>query len=167
MTPWLESGGILGSRSTTWDIELEDGNFPSDSSSLACDTTVVMDTGRIWGLRERMQQPAQPVVCGRPRFLTTRSPDECSCSSPRVASRFFPERVPTPSLRGDTPCTSIPDRRDLPNREPVAPTLDGYPGYPRPDIGWDDSSDQETDLFLGEYCGTHLSLSAGVCIRGS
>ena len=59
------------------------------------------------------------------------------------------------------------DRGDLPNREPVTPTFDGYPDYPRPEVGWDDSSDQETDLFLGERYGIHPSPLTGVWIRGS
>ena len=166
VTPRLEQvGGILENRSTTWGIELEDGILPSDSSSLV--TTVVIDTGGIWNLQERMQQPLQIAVdyCGEPRSLITRIPDESSRSPPHVASRFFFERVTGSSPRGDFPRVSTPDRRDPPNWEPVTPTLDSYPDYPCPDVGWDDSSGQETDLSLGDYRGTHLSPQAGACVR--
>jgi len=169
VTPQLgQTGGALENRSTTWDIEHEDGILPSDSSSLTCGTTVVIDTGGIWNLQERIQQSLQVVVdpCGKPRCLT-RGPDQCSCSSPRVASRFFSKRVSCSSLRGDTPRMSTPDRGDPPNLESVDPTLEGYPDHLRPDVGWDDSSVQETDSFLGDYCGTHLSPLAGACTRSS
>jgi len=156
---------MLGNRATTWDIELEDGILPSDSSSLAYDTTVVVDTGRIWGLRGGMRQPLQSIVdaCGEPRSLKTRSPDDCSHPSPRVASRFFPKCVSAPGFRRD----STPDCGDLPNREYVSLTLDGCPDYPRPDVEWDDSLGQETDLFLSEHHGAHPSPLAGACICSS
>jgi len=160
--------GMPDNCSTTWDIELEDGILPSDSSSFACGTTVVIDTGKIWSHQGGVRQFHQTAVdsCGNPRSVATRSPDGYSRSSPRVASRFFSKRVSSSSLRKDRPAprTTTLDWDDNPDGEPEVPTLDGF-GYYRCDVGWDRSSNQETDSFSGVYCGTHLSPLAGTYIR--
>jgi len=147
-----QAGEIFGTGSTSWDIELEDGILPSDSSSLACGASVVVDTGKMWNLQERTEQPLQTAVdpYDGPRFLTTRIPDESSRSSPHVASRFFPKRAPGSSLRGDTPRTSTSDQGDPPNWGPVATTSDYYLDSPRPDVGWDRSLGANLDL--GDCC---------------
>lgn len=161
-------GGTPDDASMTWDIELEDGTLPSDSSSFACDTTVVIDTGRIWDHQEGMQQSIQTVADHRdkPRPLATRSLDEYPRPTSRVTSRFFSSFMPGFDLREDKPTPRMPTRgwEDPPDREPELPTLDDHlqVDCPRPDVGWEDSSDQWIDS-IGDYCETPL---AGTCLCG-
>lgn len=163
------AGGMLHDRSTTRAIELEDGILPGDPSSFACDTTVVIDTGKIWD-QEGAQHFLESGVsyCDELRPLAARNPKEHPPSRPasRVASRFFPERMPGFGLRKDrpTPRTSPLDWGDPnPNREPEVPTLDDYLDYSCPGIAWDGNSNQGTSSSFGDHCGTPL---AGACIRG-
>lgn len=169
-TLWPErAGGVPDDPSTAWGIELEGGILPSDSSSLACGTTVVIDTGRIWNHPEKTEQLPQTTVdyCGRPGFLAARNPDECSSSSPRVVSRFFPKCVPGFGPHEDRSTRRTPtfDWEDLPSRGPEVPTLDDYPDHPCSDVGCGANSNQETDSYLGDRCRTYLSPLAGTCIR--
>lgn len=160
-------GGMPCEHSTAWDIGLEDDLLPSDPSSFACDTTVVIDTGRIWDHQEETRQSLQTDMnyCGKSRPLPIRSLDEYSRPTARVESRFFLKRVPGFSLREDRPSphASRLDWEDLPDREPEVPTLDDCLDHSCPAVGWDGSSNQGTESFFGDYCGTPL---AGACIRG-
>jgi len=151
-------------HSTTWDIELEDGILPSDSSSFAWGTTVVIDAGNIWNHQDGMQQSLQTVTdsCDKPRSVVARGPDECSCSSPRVASRFFSKCVPGFGLYEDRPSPRTPtiDWEDHPDREPEVSSLGDVVDCHCPDAGWDRSSNQEADSFFGGGCavrpGTYI-----------
>lgn len=169
-TPRLEQiGEIPGNRSMTWDTELEDGVLPSESSSLVLGATVVIDTKRIWNLQDKMKQPLQIVVdsCGEQLSLTTKFPDESSRSPPRLASRFFSRPVSGSSLRMDTPRMPTPDSGGPPNWELVPPNPGGHLDCPCPDVRWDDSSGQETNLFRGDCCESNPSPLAGACMRGN
>jgi hypothetical protein len=168
-TPQQEQAeGILDDRSTIWGIELEGGVLPSDGSSLACDTTVVIDAKKIWDHPEGTQQPHQATVdsCDKPRSLTTRGPDEHSRLSPRVASRFFLKNVPGSSLREDR-FTPVPDWEDRPDREPEVQALDDHLGHPHPSLGWDCPLDQEIGSSLDDYGRTRSSPMAGKRTSGN
>ena len=158
-----QAEGTLDDHSTTWDIELEDGILPSDSSSFPWSTTVVIDTERIWNNQKWTTQSLQTVMdsCDQPRSLVTQSPGDYSRSSPRVSSRFFSKCASGPHEDGSAPGIQTPDWEDRPDR---GPTWDGFVHYCCTDVGWGRSLYQETDSFSDGYRGTHLSLS-GAYIR--
>ena len=151
-----QTGGISDNRSMTWDIELENGALPSNSSSLGWDTTVVIDTGRNWNHPEGNRHLVRSVVdpTGEPRSIATRSPDRRTHSSLRVASRFFSTRVPSPSLCGGTSIslTPTPDWEDYSGEETGVSTLNGLIGYPHLDNTWGHSLSQGTDSLSDDYC---------------
>lgn len=155
-------------RSTAWDIELEDDILPSDSSSFAWGTTVVIDTENIWNHQKETKQSLQVAMdsCDQPQPLATRSPDEHSRFSPRVGSRFFSKCVS--NLREDrsAPGTPTPDLEDHPDREPEVPKWDGFVHHHYIDVGWDCNSNQETDSFSDGYCRGHTPSLTSTYMRG-
>ena len=153
--------GMPDNCSTTWDIELEEGNLPSDSSSFACSTTVVIDTGRIWN-QGGTQQSLQTIVdsCGKLHSIAARSTDAYPRSS-RVASRFFSRPVSGLGLPEDEPAPCALTFDDCPDEEAEVPALGDFVHYHCPGIGWDRSSNQETSSFLGDHYESPLSPLAG------
>ncbi|KAF9651047.1 hypothetical protein BDM02DRAFT_1036590 [Thelephora ganbajun] len=154
--------GILGNHSPAWDIELEDDILPSDSSLLACDTTIVIDTGRTWNHQEGTQQSFYTAMDSfeTTGFIETEGPNKYSHSSPHVASRFFSKCVSGFCFPGDTlaPHMPTPTLGDYPNQEPEVPTLDDFDCY-HLNAGLDHSPNQ--DSFLGSCYGTCLTPLAG------
>ena len=162
---------IFDNCSVAWDIELENGVLPSDSSSFAWETTVVIDAGRDWNDRAGMQQSLQPAMdsCDGSRSIATRGSDEHSPSSLRVASRFFSNRVHSLSLREGIPVSRMPafQREHHPYGELEASGLDNSGDcHSDPDAGRALTSlSWETDPLLGDGCGADLSGTLGVSLR--
>ena len=154
-------------HSVTWAIELENDILPSESSSIACNTTVVIDTVRDWGGQQAEEKSSNAVMnfCSEPRSIATRTPGQHSHPSLRVASRFFPNFVSSSSLRDDisAPRTLSSDWEDRVDGEPELLTSEN--SVPRClDVGRDHSPTQETDSFLDGYCGAHISgACSGTC----
>ena len=145
---------------TNWDIELENGILPSDSSSLACENTVVINTARNWNSLEETQQPSRPTTDSRgaPQSVVTCSSDEHSPSPLHVASRFFPTHVPSLSLCEDISAsrTSVVEL-EYADGEPDVPALDHFADCDCLDVGWGCNPSLETDSFLDSDYGAYPS----------
>ena len=158
-TLWAEhTEGVHDDHSGTWDIDLENGVLPSDSSSLVTGTTVVIDTGRIWDIQERTREPLQVAMDphNEPQLIATGSPARRSV---RVASRFFPNRGVGPSLYGTVPIprTPAPDREDHPDEELDLTTLHGSICSHSLDVEQHHTPGWETDSFSGDCHTTRIS----------
>lgn len=157
-----QTKAIPDNLSLIWDTELENGILPSDSSSFAWGTTVVMDTGRNWNDNGGEQQSLRSVTDsrGQSRSTTTRCSDETSPSSLRVVSRFFSNYVSSLSLcEGEsalrTPAVGWGDELD---GEPQVLALGGLVDHPCLDVEWGRSSpSREGHSFLGDGYGAPLS----------
>ena len=160
------TAGIHDDHSATWDIEFEDGVLASDSSSLVTSTTVVIDTGRVWDIQEKTQEPLQAAMDpqNEPRLIATGSPVERSV---RVASRFFPNRRVGPSLYGIVPIrgTPAPDWEDHPDEELGVTTLHESIYSHSLDIEQHHNQSWEADSFSGD-CYTTRILGAYTCGLG-
>jgi hypothetical protein len=161
--------GALDGRSTTWDIELEHGTLPSDSSSFSCGATVVIDTGRNWDRQDRTQEILQAAVdsLSEPRSFATRIPDGQSHSPRRVTSRFF-SRCGNNSSLCEGVSAHIPAfcREGHPHEEPGVMTSDNLVDHQHDlDFGWDHTSRWEADSLLGDHCGSYFSGTYGCGLR--
>lgn len=155
-------------RSMTWDVELEDGILPSDSSSFTREATVVIDPGRNWDDREGTQQPIQPAMdfCGELRSIVTRSSGERSPSL-HIASRFFSNYVSSLSLGKDisAPRTPVAEWEDHSDREPEVSVPDDLVDCHCPYVGWGRSPSWEADSFLSGYYGARQSSTSHATLR--
>ena len=164
-----QTEAILDDRSMIWDIELENGILPSDSSSFAWETTVVIDTRRNWNDQEGIQQSLQPAMESRggPRSIATRRSDEHSPYSLRVRSRFFSSRVSDLSPCGFISASRTPavEWEGHLDREPEVSTWNDLVDCHCLDVGCGCTPSWETDSFLGDDYGVHTPGTLNITLK--
>lgn len=145
----------------TWAIEDEDGVLPSDFSSFAQESTVVIDTGKIWNDQEIIPQSPQPAIGSRGEqcSIVTQSSNERHPSSHRVVSRFFSKYTSRSSLHEgvSAPRTLAAEWEDHSDRGSELSNSDGLVDCHCTAIGCDRSLSRETDSFMGIDYAVDLS----------